>query len=181
MPSTPIMGQIMPFAGTVVPNGWALCNGALLAMQNYSALFSLIGTTYGGDGIRTFALPDLRGRAILGSTGITGPHTAGTVSGSKSVTLTVANLPPHNHQLQASTVAGAAGRPIPVAGKIFGTNSVPAAGPKMIFGLAGSREVPLSVGTNIPNNGGTQAHNNMQPYLVINYLMALQGIYPSRP
>lgn len=181
MPAMPIMGQIMPFAGTIVPRGWAMCNGALMAISTNSALFSLLGTTYGGDGMRTFALPDLRGRAILGSSGTGGSYPAGMISGSARVTLNVSNLPSHNHAVQVSTVAGAVGRPIPVTGKIFGTNTIPANAPKMIFGEAGKSEVPLSVGTNILNDGGNQAHNNMQPYLVINYLISLQGVFPSRP
>src|SRR5438067_11212956 len=106
MPYQPILGQIMPFAGVNVPRGWALCNGALLAIQSNSALFSLLGTYYGGDGMRTFALPDLRGRAILGSTGQSGQYPAGMTSGSVPVNMTGLQLPQHNHLIQATAANG---------------------------------------------------------------------------
>jgi len=179
MPVQPILGQIMPFGGTTVPRGWALCNGALLAIQTNQALFSLLGTYYGGDGIRTFALPDLRGRAIIGSTGSGGEFPAGMTSGTVSVTLNAQELPSHNHIVQASTTNGA-GRGANPINNVFGTNTVPPAGPKSIFLTAGSGETPLAPGTNVVNEGGNQAHNNMQPYLVINYMIALNGIFPSR-
>ncbi|MGY3452706.1 phage tail protein [Bradyrhizobium sp. USDA 4353] len=179
MPLTPVLGQIMPFAGNQAPRGWAFCNGALLAIQPNQALFSLLGTYYGGNGVTTFALPDLRGRAILGSTGNGGQYPAGMVSGETSVTLTVPQLPSHNHLMQASTTNGA-GRVAAPTDKLFGTNTFPPTDTKLIFATAGVGEVPLATGTNITNTGGGQAHNNMQPYLVINYLIAMQGVYPSR-
>ncbi|WP_316160206.1 phage tail protein [Bradyrhizobium sp. SZCCHNRI20481] len=179
MPLQPILGQIMPFAGTTVPRGWALCNGALLAIQTNQALFSLLGTYYGGDGVRTFGLPDLRGRAILGSTGGSGTFPAGMTSGTVSVTLNAQQLPSHNHIVLASTAQGA-GRGASATNNLFGTNTIPPAGPKSIFVTAGSGEVPLAPGTNVLNEGGNQAHNNMQPYLVINYMIALNGVFPSR-
>ncbi|MGJ5136001.1 phage tail protein [Bradyrhizobium oligotrophicum] len=178
MPLTPVLGQIMPFAGSQPPRGWAFCNGALLAIQANQALFSLLGTYYGGNGVTTFALPDLRGRAILGSTGSSGQFPAGMVSGETTVTLTLAQMPAHNHLVQASTTNGA-GRSAGPTNNLFGTNTLPADDPKKIFATAGSGEVPLAVGTNIPEIGGGQAHNNMQPYLVINYLIAMQGVFPS--
>lgn len=173
------MAQIMPFAGATVPRGWALCNGALLSIQTNQALFSLLGTAYGGDGINTFALPDLRGRAILGSTGSGGAYPAGMVSGTIGVILTAAQIPSHNHLMQASTTAGS-GRGNPVTNNVFGVNTAPTDNPDKIFVTTGTGEVPLSVGTNIANEGGNQAHNNMQPYLAINYLIAMQGTFPSR-
>jgi microcystin-dependent protein len=179
MPYQPVLGQIMPFAGAVVPRGWALCNGALLPLQNYQALFSLIGTYYGGDGIRTFGLPDLRGRAIIGSTGTGGQYPAGMVSGTVSVTLNALQLPQHNHLIQATATQGT-GRGTGAAGHVFATNTIPANAPKMIFVTAGSGETPLATGTNLVNEGSGNAHNNMQPYLVISYLIAMQGTYPSR-
>jgi microcystin-dependent protein len=179
MPSQPILGQIMPFAGTTVPRGWALCNGALLAIQTNQALFALLGTYYGGDGVRTFGLPDLRGRAILGSTGSGGDFPAGLTSGTVSVALNTQQLPSHNHMIQASTTLGTGREAVP-ANNLFGTNTAPPAGPKLIFATAGSGETPLASGTNVVNEGGNHAHNNMQPYLVINYMIALNGIFPSR-
>jgi microcystin-dependent protein len=170
----------MPFAGTTVPKGWALCNGALMAIQTNQALFSLLGTYYGGDGIRTFGLPDLRGRAIIGSTGSSGDFPAGMTSGTPSVGLSVSQLPSHNHIIQASTTQGSGRGAATPANNLFGTNTLPATAPKSIFLTAGSAEAPLAPGTNVVNAGGNQAHNNMQPYLVINYMIALNGIFPSR-
>lgn len=177
MPYEPVMGQIMPFAGTMIPRNWALCNGALLSIQQYQALFSLLGTYYGGDGMRTFALPDLRGRAILGSSGGTGQYPAGMTSGSVMVNMTGLQLPQHNHMIQA-TAANGQGRGAAPNNNIFATTTAPA--DRYIFLTAGTAETPLAVGTNLVNEGGGQPHNNMQPYLVISYLIAMQGIYPSR-
>ncbi len=179
MPYQPVLGQIMPFAGAVVPRGWALCNGALLPLQNYQALFSLLGTYYGGDGIRTFALPDLRGRAIIGSSGTGGSFPAGMMSGSVSVALNAQQLPQHNH-LIAATAAPGTGRGTQASGNVFATNTLPTSAPKMIFVTAGSGETALAAGTNLANEGSGNAHNNMQPYLTISYLIALQGTFPSR-
>ena len=179
MPFTPVLGQIMPFAGSQPPRGWAFCNGQLLAIQTNQALFSLLGTFYGGNGVTTFALPDLRGRAILGSTGGSGPYPAGMVSGETTVTLTTAQMPTHNHLIQASSNDGA-GRGASATSNIFATNTLPPDNPTRIFTTAGTGQVPLSLSTNIVDIGGGQAHNNMQPYLVISYLIAMQGVFPSR-
>jgi microcystin-dependent protein len=179
MPYQPVLGQIMPFAGSIVPRGWAPCSGALLAIQTNQALFSLLGTYYGGNGVTTFALPDLRGRAIIGSSGGGGQYPVGMVSGSMSINLTASQLPGHNHLIQAIATQGS-GRGAQVAGNIFGTNTLPSDNPKKIFGTAGSADTPLATGTNLVNEGQGQPHNNMQPYLVISYLIATQGIYPSR-
>lgn len=179
MPYQPVLGQIMPFASATVPRGWALCNGALLPIQNYQAFFSLIGTYYGGDGIRTFALPYLRGRAILGSSGLGGQYPAGVMSGTTSVTLNVQQIPAHNHTIQVSATAGT-GRGQSPTNHVFGTNNLPANDPKKIFATAGTGETALATATNFANDGGGRPHNNLQPYLVINYLIAMQGTYPSR-
>jgi len=176
MPLNPVLGQIMPFAGSVVPRGWALCNGALLAITQNQALFSLLGTYYGGNGTTTFGLPDLRGRAILGSSGSSGNYPAGMMSGTTTVTLTVGQLPSHNHFIQASTTAGAGRGGISPVGRLFGANTEAA----KIFLLAGSMETNLATSTNIVPDGGNQGHNNMQPYLTISYLIATSGSYPSR-
>jgi microcystin-dependent protein len=176
MPYQPVLGQIMPFAGAMIPRSWSLCNGALLAIQTNQALFSLLGTYYGGDGVRTFALPDLRGRAILGSGG-TGAYPVGALSGSVSVNMTALQLPQHNHLIQA-TAANGAGRGGTPENNIFATSTAPVG--KNIFLTAGNAETPLATGTNLVNEGGGRPHNNLQPYLVINYLIAMQGTYPSR-
>ncbi len=176
MPQTPYIGQIMPAGFGVIPKGWALCNGALLAINTNQALFALLGVTYGGDGIRTFALPDLRGRAVLGSN--LGSVPWGQVAGTETVTVSTAQLPAHNHVVQATEKPGTT-RGISPATNIFAQNTAPAG--DYIFDLAGSGEIGLSVGTNVTNAGGGGAHNNMQPSLVINYMMATQGIFPPRP
>lgn len=167
----------MPIAFDWAPKGWALCNGALIAINSNQALFSLLGTYYGGDGIRTFGLPDLRGRAILGSTGQTGNYPAGMTSGQTAVTLTTQQIPLHLHGIAASNTPFTSRLPVTPAGHIFASNTTP---PRDIFLLAGSDETNLALGTNIVPDGGNQPHNNMQPYLTINYVIAMQGIYPSR-
>ena len=177
MPLTPFVGQIMPAAFGFVPRGWAACNGQILSIQQNQALFSLLGVTYGGDGRITFALPDLRGRSIVGSDFTSVAW--GEIAGSETVGMTNEQLPRHTHSLQASTTAGPTGRPAPPVGKLFGVNS--ATSPASIFAPAGSNEVVLSAGTNVPPSGGNQPHNNMQPYLTINYVIALNGMFPSRP
>jgi microcystin-dependent protein len=129
MPAEPVLGQIMPFAGTVVPRGWAPCNGQLLSIPQNQALFSLLGTYYGGDGRSNFALPDLRGRAILGATGDSGGYPVGVTSGTTNVTLIVNQIPPHNHLIAASTTNGA-GRGANPASNLFGVNTLPTTIPK---------------------------------------------------
>ena len=178
MPLEPVLGQIMPFAGPQVPRGWALCNGALLAIQQNTALFALLGTSYGGNGTTNFALPDLRGRAILGSTG-GGNIPAGTISGTTALTLSLAQIPSHNHGIQASTTNGA-GRGAAPTGHVFAVNTEPSTDPKKIFLPAGNMETNLAPSTNVVNDGGGLPHNNLQPYLTINYLIAMNGTFPSR-
>jgi microcystin-dependent protein len=176
MPLNPYLGQIMPAGFGIIPKGWAPCNGALFAISTNQALFSLLGTAYGGDGIRTFALPDLRGRAVLGSNLTSVPW--GQVSGTETATVSTAQLPNHNHVVQATTKAGDARAALPT-NNLFAQNTAPAG--EYIFELAGSMEISLSIGTNIINTGGGLPHNNMQPSLVVNYMIATSGIYPPRP
>ena len=173
MPYEPVLGQIMPVAFGKVPRNWHLCDGSLLQVQANTALFSLFGTYYGGDGVRTFGIPDLRGRAILGA----GNQGMGVLDGVTTVTLSNTELPSHFHRLSASTAKGT-GRAVGPAGHLFAENT--AGGGETIFGVAGSAEVALAIGTNIVKTGGSGPHNNMQPYLTINYMVALAGIYPSR-
>lgn len=178
MPLTPFVGQIMPAGFGIIPKGWAPCNGSLLPINTNQALFSLLGTTYGGDGIRTFALPDLRGRAVLGSNFASVPW--GQISGTETVTVSTSQLPSHTHVIQASTVLGAGGKPAPPTNQIFGQNLPNPPTTEYIFAAAGSMEINLSIGTNVINTGGGRPHNNMQPSLVISYMIALTGIFPSR-
>jgi microcystin-dependent protein len=174
MPYEPVLGQIMPVAFNKIPKNWHLCDGSLLSIAQNTALFSLFGITYGGDGTHNFGLPDLRGRAIVGAAN---QQSMGMFDGVTAVTLSDPELPQHNHRLSASIAKGA-GRTVSPAAHLFGENTAP--GGETIFGLAGSGEVALATKTNLAPSGGSQPHNNMQPYLTINYMVALAGIYPSR-
>ena len=175
MPAEPYVGQIMPVGFPFAPKGWALCNGQLLSIQQNSALFSLVGTAYGGDGRTTFGLPDLRGRAVLGCN--YGSIPLGQIAGAEKITMLVDHLPSHTHTLQASTAAGGGRGTAAPTNNLFGVNSNPVTS---IFYPAGSSEIPLAVGANVAPSGGNQPHNNMQPFLVINYVIALAGVFPSR-
>jgi microcystin-dependent protein len=179
MPQTPILGQIMPFAGTIVPRGWAQCAGQLLPISGYQALFSLLGTFYGGNGISTFGLPDLRGRAILGAD-THNLYPPGMMSGEIAVLLSPSQIPIHSHGIQATSNNGAGRVDVSPTNNIFATNTLPNDAPKMIFVAAGTQETALAVNVNVMPEGSNQPHNNMQPYLPISYLIALEGIYPTR-
>lgn len=173
---TPFIGQIMMFAGNFAPRGWAFCDGQLLPIANYTALFSIIGTTYGGDGKTTFALPDLRGRVAI-SAG-QGPglsnYVEGARGGHESVTLTQTNMPPHNHSLNVKNAAGNTSAPAGNALAGHGT-SVP---PQGNF----STDAPDNQASNasVGNTGGGIPFSVMQPYLTIRYVIALEGVFPSR-
>lgn len=174
MPLEPFVGQIMPAGFGMTPRGWLPCNGQLLPIQQNQALFSLLGVAYGGDGIRTFGLPDLRGRAILGSN--LGSVAWGQIDGTESVTLLLQDLPAHNHSIGATTKIGTGRSASPTNNVLAATNST-----EMIFAQAGSNEVPLASNTNVGSDGNGLPHNNMQPYLTVNYLIAVNGVFPSRP
>jgi microcystin-dependent protein len=163
----PFLGEIKMFGGNFAPQGWAFCNGQLLPISQYDALFSLLGTTYGGDGQTTFALPDLRGRAPIHTNSA---YPQGAVVGSETVTLTQGQLPGHNHLAGALTGAGSANKPDGAvwAGSTIGDN-------KYIDTLNAPGVLNPAV---LQNAGGSQPHDNMQPYLVINFIIALEGIYP---
>lgn len=179
------IAEIRMFAGNFAPRSWAFCQGQTLSIAQNTALFSLLGTTYGGDGQTTFNLPDFRGR-IGDGTG-TGPGLPnvqlGEVAGSNTVTLTSANLPPHNHSaaLNASTVA--ATKQGPTAGAVLGMSidNVGSAVP-FIYSPAGSATGRTLGSTSVTTGltGGTQPFSNLQPYLGMNFIICLEGIYPSR-
>ena len=170
--SEPFLGEIRLFAGTFAPVGWNFCNGELLAISENDALFALIGTTYGGDGQATFALPDLRGRVPVhqGTGQGLSPYTIGQTGGAEAVTLTVAQIPTHSHTLQVTTNQGTTADP---KGNVIaaapGTCSVFAARPANT--LYNSAHVSPSTSGNLP-------HENRQPFVAINYIIALQGIWP---
>ncbi len=163
----PFIGEIRMFGGTFAPQGWLFCEGQLLPIAGNEELFSLIGTQFGGDGSNTFALPDLRGRAALGSGGQT---PIGTMGGSETVTLTPPQLGSHTHPVKGSTTANAASP----AGNYWGQE--PGGNIAKYSKVAGGQMGQDAIGA-APGTGG--AHENMQPYLVISFIIALQGIYPS--
>jgi microcystin-dependent protein len=168
----PLLGQISMFAGNFAPRGWALCDGQLLAISSNTALFSLLGTTYGGDGRTTFALPDLRGRAPIheGQGPGLSDKRLGQRGGAEQVILQVSNLPSHTHSLNASTATGTSNVP---TGNVHADTSV------FDKEYATTANTAMS-GTAIGNTGGNIPVSIVQPYLTINYIIALQGVFPSR-
>ncbi len=177
------IGQIMMAGFNFAPKFFAQCNGQLLPIAQNQALFSLLGTQYGGNGQTTFALPDLRSRTPIGyaSSVDSGwqppPVQIGQVSGVENVTLLSVNLPAHNHLANASTANGdsrAAG------GRIFATSTNAGSSPPNLYAASTGTLVPLNAQTVAPA-GGSQPHPNLQPYSVINFCIALQGIFPSFP
>lgn len=155
------------FGFDFAPRSWALCNGQTLPIQQNAALFSLLGTTYGGNGTTTFALPDLRSRSPLGFSNTT-PQ--GTAAGTENETILLSNLPPHTHNLQAN--AGSANAATPAA------NFLGESPDAVLYGNGGS---PVAMAaTAVSATGGSQSHNNMQPFLTVNFCIAVQGIFPSR-
>jgi microcystin-dependent protein len=148
------------------PKGWALCNGQLLPINQNQALFSLLGTTYGGDGRVNFGLPNLQGRV---PTHMGGGHTLGERGGEQAHTISIAELPTHVHQANGSSTAGDLAPP---------ANHLLANTPSLIYNPVGNLTA-LQPGT-IANIGGSQAHLNMQPFLVLSFCIALQGIFPSQ-
>lgn len=169
------VGQIMLFAFAYPPEGWAVCNGQLLSIAEYDTLYSLIGTTYGGDGMVTFALPDLRGRVPIHFGQLPGGsnYVLGQMAGAETETLLPGHLPPHVHSLQVSG-AGVSTESAPASDRTFGvTNS-----PKIYTAPGGLPTSVLDVRT-VSLSGGNQPHDNIMPSLVANYCISLYGIYPS--
>lgn len=172
MPTEPYIGQIMAFGGNFAPQGWALCDGSLLPISQYDALFSLIGATYGGDGQTTFALPDLRGRAALhqGQGPGLSSYSLGQNGGVEAVTLTVSQAPPHSHPVLGHSGAGDSPHP---AGAVW-------AGSTVALYTAGAAANAAMSASSISPSGGSQPHDNMLPFLTLNFCIALEGIYPSQ-
>jgi microcystin-dependent protein len=164
--SEPFLSEIKIVSFNFPPKGWALCNGQFLPINQNQALFALLGTTYGGNGQTTFALPNLRGRLPIH---IGNGHTLGEAAGSTSVTVNIQQLPTHTHPMMGSQTTG--DTPVP-------TNTVLAENIALIY------HDPTALTTLNPSGvssvGGSQPHNNMMPYLVLNFIIALQGIFPSR-
>ena len=175
---TPYVGEIRIFAGNYAPAGWNFCDGTLVAISANTTLFQLIGTTYGGDGVNTFALPNLQSRVPIhqgtGSGGI-GTYTMAQTTGTETVTLTTQQIPSHNHLVNAAT-SGQVLSP----SNAFLANATSSGQPGNILVYEapppGSKLNPAT----IQNDGGSQPHSNIQPYLAINYIISLFGIFPSQ-
>ena len=178
----PFIGAVVLFAGTFPPNGWAFCQGQILSIAQNTALFAILGTTYGGNGQTTFALPDLRGRVPVSQGQGPGlsPYTLGEVVGTETVTLLSTQMPAHNHTLQLTAqVQVASGAPTTeeAADAFLTTTGAPfyassAAGNDHLGGVTAAGTSGIS--------GGSQPFDNRSPYLGLNYIIALEGIFPSR-
>jgi len=168
--SEPFIGMIVMFAGNFAPRNWAFCNGQLLSISQNTALFSILGTTYGGNGQTTFGLPDLRGRVPMhpGQGPGLSPRSLGETSGVETVTLLQTEIPAHSHLVGCSSDDATSGDP---------SLNFPAAFPQKIYSNAAGKTMN---GTMIGNTGGSQPHNNIQPYQCVNFIIALFGIFPSR-
>ena len=162
--SEPFIGEVRAVSWNLVPRGWAQCNGQLMSIAQNQALFAILGTTYGGDGVTNFALPNLQGRVAVNAGNNIG---LGESAGSTSVTLTESDMPAHYHALHAINQTGSGQQ---------GAGMMLASAPVYAATNSNTTLAPQSVGA----SGGSQPHDNMQPYLVVNYLIALTGIFPSR-
>jgi len=167
----PYLGQVKIFAGNFAPRGWALCQGQILPINTNQSLYSLLGTNYGGDGRTSFALPDLRGRSVVGAVG-----QPGTTSGSESLNLNTAQLPAHTHSIGAvhMRIVADDGPETTPGGNHF-SNTDPET-----YSDVTNAEMPLTVPANTTSAGGTQSINHRQPYLGVNFIIALTGVFPSR-
>lgn len=165
----PFIGQLMCVGFNYAPKGWALCQGQLLSISANTALFSLLGTMYGGDGRTTFGLPDLRGRIPLGSG--QGPglqnYSQGEMAGAEQVTLTSTAIPAHGHPVNGAE--GEATEPSPANATFSSGGS-----------YASDANARMNAGMIAPSGGGSQPHDNHQPYAVVNWIIATQGLFPSR-
>ena len=176
MSTEPYLGSIVMFAGNFEPRGWAFCAGQILSISQNSALFAILGTTFGGNGIQTFALPDLRGRGPVG-TG-QGPGLSdivlGEMAGTENVTLTAANMPSHNHPINCDNTGASSTAP---SGMIPGVSDDRTTSLAIYSGNhANATMSPQTVGV----AGGNQPFNIRDPFLGINFIIALQGVFPSR-
>ena len=177
--SDPFIGQIVSFGFTFAPVNWALCQGQTIPISQNDALYNLLGTTFGGDGVNTFALPNLSGRIPVnqGQGGGLSSYVMGQVSGTESVTLTTNTIPSHTHTVVASSSAGTSNTPSAGA---YLSDEGPGT-PAVSTYVAGTPATQTALaGTTISQTGNSLPHENRQPFLCINYCIALFGIYPSQ-
>jgi len=166
--ASPYIGEIRMFAGNFAPVGWAFCDGALQPISENLALFNLLGTTYGGDGVTTFALPDLRSRVPVHAGTLSGtPYTLGEKAGVESVTLTTNQIPNHSHAPQAQSGAGTQSNP---QGNVWAASSLDQYS-------ASAPSVPMAA-TALASVGGSQPHDNMVPFTCVSFIIALFGVFP---
>ena len=163
----PFLSEIRIFSFNYAPKGWALCNGQLLPINQNQALFSLLGTTFGGDGRVNFALPNLQGQVPIH---VGDGHTLGEKGGQQAHTLSISEIPTHLHLAQAESTTATTNLP---TGNMLANST-----PNTIYGPVQSLSAMNP--TTVTNTGGSQAHQNMQPFLTLNFSIALQGIFPSR-
>jgi len=170
--SEPFLAEVRIVGFNFAPRGWAFCDGQILPINQNQSLFSLLGTTYGGDGSISFALPDMRGRAPIhvGRSNNGDFHPLGQRSGAETQTLAANEMPQHTHTLRASSSDANQGAP---AGHALARSALPEA-------YRDATALAAMGGDSIANAGGAQAHENMQPYLAVNFCIALQGLFPSR-
>ena len=174
--SEPFLGQISIFSFGFAPKGWTMCNGQLLSIAQNQALFALLGTQFGGNGIQTFGLPNLQGNVPMGmgnGAGLT-PRVIGQSGGEQGVTLTVSQIPSHSHVPNYTAMADAAGQnTVGPVGKLW----APDPNGNVTFSTGDGEMLAANA---LANTGGSLPHNNMAPYLVLNFCIALVGIFPSR-
>ncbi len=171
----PYIGEIRLFAGTFAPLGYMFCQGQSLSISDYPALFSLLGTFYGGYGQNTFSLPNLQSRLAIhaGSDSVGDTYPLGQTGGSESVTLTTNNLPFHNHSMLANNNGGSANS-TSGAGGTFGNTSATS---NSVYGTGGSATLSTKA---ISSTGGNQSHSNIKPFLCVNFIIATEGQYPTQ-
>ncbi|MCU1354139.1 MAG: hypothetical protein JWM05_3348 [Acidimicrobiales bacterium] len=164
--SEPYVGEIRMFGGNFAPAGWMFCEGQILAIDQFDVLFILLGTTYGGDGQTTFALPDLRGRVPVH---MGASYVQGQLGGQETVTLTTGQIPSHSHAVQVVAQPAESSKP---AGRYLAQSD------DDLYDVSGS-DLSLQ-GTAVSQAGGSQPHDNMQPFLCVNFIISLSGIFPSQ-
>lgn len=176
--SEPFIGEIVMFGGNFAPRSWAFCDGQLLSISQNTALFSILGTTYGGDGRTTFGLPDLRGRVPMGprnGPGLT-PRSLGQRGGVENVTLNANQMPSHTHAASANAVAPA-GNSNDAAGNFWADDAGVSSG---TYHTGPTNTTMNGNAITVQPSGGNQSHDNVQPFLAVNFIIAITGIFPSR-